>query len=68
VKKYIPDAQITFGKTQMVDPEGKNGLPWLVSGKRAKKDFGFECMPLEKAVLLHINDALLEAGLEPIKG
>jgi nucleoside-diphosphate-sugar epimerase len=68
VKKYIPDAKITFGEKQMVDPEGKSGLPWLVSGKRAKEDFGFECMPLEKAVLLHINDARLEAGLELIKG
>jgi nucleoside-diphosphate-sugar epimerase len=68
VKKYIPGAKITFGKKQMVDPEGRTGLPWLVSGKRAQEDFGFTCMPLEKAVLLHINDARLEAGLKPIKG
>jgi nucleoside-diphosphate-sugar epimerase len=68
VKKYIPDARITFGKKQMVDPEGKTGLPWLVSGQRAKEDFGFTCLPLEKAVLRHINDARLEAGLEPIEG
>jgi nucleoside-diphosphate-sugar epimerase len=68
VKKYIPDAKITFGKKPMMDPEGKFGLPWLVSEKRAKKDFGFSCMPIEKAVLLHINDARLEAGLKPIKG
>jgi nucleoside-diphosphate-sugar epimerase len=68
VKKYLPDAQITFGNKQMVDPEGKSGLPWLVSGKRAQEDFGFTCLPLEKAVLIHINDARLEAGLEPVKG
>jgi nucleoside-diphosphate-sugar epimerase len=68
VKRYLPDAKITFGKKQLVDPEGKTGLPWLVSGQRAKKDFGFTCMPLEKAVLLHINDARLEAGMQPIKG
>jgi UDP-glucose 4-epimerase len=68
VKKYIPDAKITFGKNPMMDPEGKFGLPWLVSEKRAKQDFGFSCMPIEKAVLLHINDARLEAGLKPIKG
>jgi nucleoside-diphosphate-sugar epimerase len=68
VKKYIPDAKITFGKKPMMDPEGKSGLPWLVSEKRAKKDFGFACMPIEKAVLIHINDARLEAGLKPIKG
>jgi nucleoside-diphosphate-sugar epimerase len=68
VKKYIPDAKITFGKKQMVDPEGRTDLPWLVSGKRAQEDFGFTCMPLEKAVRLHINDARLEAGLKPIEG
>ncbi len=68
VKKYLPDAEITFGKKTLVDPEGETGLPWLVSGKRAKDDFGFTCMPLEKAVLIHINDARLEAGLKPIKG
>ena len=68
MKKYIPDAKITFGKNPMMDAEGKFGLPWLVSEKRAKEDFGFSCMPIEKAVLLHINDARLEAGLKPIKG
>jgi nucleoside-diphosphate-sugar epimerase len=68
VKKYIPDAKITFGKQPMMDKEGKFGLPWLVSGERAKKDFGFACLPIEKAVLIHINDARLEAGLEPIQG
>jgi nucleoside-diphosphate-sugar epimerase len=68
VKKYIPDAKITFGKQPMMDKEGRTGLPWLVSEKRAKKDFGFSCMPMEKAVLIHINDAQREAGLKPIKG
>ena len=68
VKKYIPNANITFGDKSMMDPRGKDSLPWLVSMKRAIDAFGFSCMPLEKAVLLHINDARLEAGLEPIKG
>jgi UDP-glucose 4-epimerase len=68
VKKYIPDAKINFGKKKIWDPEGKSGLPWLVSEKLAKKDLGFSCMPIEKAVLIHINDARLEAGLKPIKG
>jgi nucleoside-diphosphate-sugar epimerase len=67
VKKYIPEAKIKFGKQPMMDEEGRFGLPWLVSGKRAKKDFGFTCLPMEKAVLIHINDARLEAGLKPIK-
>jgi UDP-glucose 4-epimerase len=68
VRKYIPDAKISFGKQPMMDPGGRVGLPWRVSMKRAKDDFGFACMPLEKAVLRHINDARLEAGLKPIKG
>jgi nucleoside-diphosphate-sugar epimerase len=66
VHKYVPDAKITFGKKPMVqDP--KDSLPWRVSMKRAKADFGFSCLPLEKAVLLHINDARSEAGLKPVK-
>lgn len=65
VRKYIPDAKITFG-TQ-APPFGRGGLPWKVSMARAKEDFGFSCMPLEEAVLIHINDARLEAGLKPIK-
>jgi len=68
VKKYLPDAKITFGKQPMMDKEGKTGLPWLVSGERAKKDFGFSCLPIEKAVLIHINDARREAGMEEIRG
>jgi nucleoside-diphosphate-sugar epimerase len=66
IKKYIPDAKITFGKT--APPVGmKGGLPWKVSMKNAIKDFGFQCMPIEEAVLIHLNDARLEAGLPPIK-
>jgi nucleoside-diphosphate-sugar epimerase len=69
IKKYIPDAKITFGKKATLGPDSRiGGLPWLVSDKLAKKDFGFTCMPMEKAVLIHINDARLEAGLKPIKG
>jgi len=67
VKRYIPDADIHFGAQPMMDPEGKFGLPWLVSGQRAKDDFGFTCLPLEESVLRHINDARREAGLESIK-
>ena len=66
VKKYIPDAKINFGITK--PPMGRGGLPWKVSMSRAIADFGFDCMPIEKAVLIHINDARLEAGLKPIKG
>jgi nucleoside-diphosphate-sugar epimerase len=68
VRQYIPDAKIIFGKKPMMDKEGKFGLPWLVSGKQAKTDFKFSCMPMEKAVLIHINDARLEAGMKPLRG
>ena len=68
VKRYVPDARIAFGKEPMMDPEGRTGLPWLVSGALSKKDFGFSCMPMEEAVLTHINDARTEAGLKSIKG
>jgi nucleoside-diphosphate-sugar epimerase len=65
VKKFIPDAQITFGTRQ---PPGRGGLPWKVSQARGKEDFGFECMPIEESVLIHINDARTEAGLPLLKG
>ena len=66
VRRYIPDARIEFGnQPQVIDAAGK-GIPWKLSMARAKKDFGFSCMPLEAAVLIHINDARTEAGLKPI--
>jgi len=66
VLKYIPDAKIEFG-AQKPATGGRRGLPWKVSTARAKEEFNFSCMPLEEAVLIHINDARLEAGLEPLK-
>jgi len=65
VRKFIPDAKIEFGTQE--PPFGRGGLPWLVSMEKAKKDFGFECLPIEESVKIHINDARLEAGLEPMK-
>jgi nucleoside-diphosphate-sugar epimerase len=61
VKKFIPDAVITFG----AEPEDCE-LPWRVSCDRAKEDFGFTLMPLEEAVLKHINEARAEVGMEPL--
>lgn len=61
VKKYIPDAVITFGD----EPEDCE-LPWKVSSELAKQDFGFEVTPLDEAVRLHIAEARLEAGLPPL--
>ncbi len=67
IKEYIPDAKISFGK-QPMEQDPRDSLPWKVSMKRAKEDFGFSLMSLEEGVLLHINDARLEAGLKPVKG
>jgi nucleoside-diphosphate-sugar epimerase len=67
IKKFIPEAKIKFGHQAPPPAEAmKNGLPGKVDMNRAKQDLGFEVMPLEEAVLIHINDARLEAGLEPI--
>ena len=68
VKKYIPDATIEFTPTAQAGPPPKGGLPGKASMELAKKDLGFTLMPLEKAVLLHINDARIEAGIGPFKG
>ncbi len=61
VKKYIPEAQITFG-----DESEDCELPWSVNCDLAKQDFGFEVTPLDEAVKLHIAEARLEAGLKPL--
>ncbi|MFC1948974.1 NAD-dependent epimerase/dehydratase family protein [Chloroflexota bacterium] len=62
VKKYIPDAKITVG-----NEERRGGLPAKVSMAIAMEDFGFSCLPIEESVLIHINDARLEAGMELLK-
>jgi UDP-glucose 4-epimerase len=67
VCRYLPDAVIKFGKKPESIDSAKGGLPWQLSMARAMKDYGFSCMPMEAAVLRHINDARLEAGLEPLK-
>jgi UDP-glucose 4-epimerase len=67
VRKYIPDARIEFGRQAPPGDSSRSELPWKVSCARAREDFGFSLMPLEEAVLIHINDARLEAGLKPIK-
>ena len=68
VRRYLPDAKIEFGRQPMIGPGKGALLPWKISCARAKEDFGLTLMPLEKAVLMHINDARLEAGLKPITG
>lgn len=66
VRKYLPGARIEFGNQPPPPESSKGGLPWRVSMARAREDLGFEVMPLEEAVRLHINDARLEAGMEPV--
>jgi nucleoside-diphosphate-sugar epimerase len=65
VKRYIPEAVIEFGDKEA--PPGQRRKPLNVSSARAKADFGFECMPLDQAMRIHINDARLEAGIAPLK-
>jgi UDP-glucose 4-epimerase len=66
VRKYLPEARIEFGHQRPPENPGRFGLPWKASCIRAREDFGFSLMPLEESVLVHINDARLEAGLEPL--
>ncbi|HLB28461.1 MAG TPA: NAD(P)-dependent oxidoreductase [Dehalococcoidales bacterium] len=66
VRKYFPDAKITFGKQAPPADRGKRGIPWKVSSELAKADFGFSLLPLEESVLTIANDARLEAGLPSI--
>ncbi len=67
VRKYLPDARIEFGNQPPKGDPWRTGIPWKLNTARALEDFSFSCMPLEAAVLIHINDARAEAGLEPIK-
>ena len=67
VRKYVPDARIEFGSQAPPANTGKTGIPYIVSMARAKTDLGYSMLSLEKAVLLHMNDARLEAGLPLIK-
>jgi UDP-glucose 4-epimerase len=66
VRKYLPDAAITFGK-ESTPGDPRQGLPGKASMARAREDLGFSLLPLEEAVLRHINDARLDAGLKPIQ-
>jgi len=68
VRRYIPAARIEFGDQAPPPDRGKFGIPWVISSDLARKDLGFELLSLEKAVLVHINDARQEAGLPPMKG
>ncbi len=66
VREYLPHARIEFGGEAPPPGIEKAGLPWRVNMARARQDLGFEMMSLKQAVRLHINDARLEAGLNPV--
>src|SRR4030042_2011205 len=67
VRRYIPDARIKFGSQPLSIDSARGGIPWKLSRARAREDNNFSCMPIEAAVLLHINDARTEAGLKPLE-
>jgi nucleoside-diphosphate-sugar epimerase len=67
VRNYIPDAKIEFGNKPLSIDSARGGIPYMLSMTKAIEDFGFSCMPLEDAVLIHINDARADAGLETLK-
>jgi UDP-glucose 4-epimerase len=66
VLKYIPNASIQFGNQPPPDMS-THGIPYKISMARVKEDLNYTLLPTEEAVLIHINDARLEAGLEPIR-
>ncbi len=66
VKKYLPEAKIEFGPNPEQLDGARGGLPWRLSMERTWQDFGYRPLPIEEAVLVHINDARLEAGLPPL--
>lgn len=67
VRHYIPDAVIEFGSQSLSIDSARGGIPYMLSTDRVKEDFNFSCMPLQEAVLIHINDARREAGLKPLQ-
>jgi len=66
VKEYLPDASIQFGNQPPPDLK-VHGIPYKVSMARVKEELNYSLLPMEEAVLIHINDSRLEAGLEPIR-
>jgi UDP-glucose 4-epimerase len=66
VKKYLPDARIEFSDRPEQMDGARGGIPYRLGMARAREDFGYRPMPLEEAVLIHISDARLDAGLPPL--
>jgi UDP-glucose 4-epimerase len=59
VKKYLPDAEITFDEKARVPA-------WNFNNSRAVKEFGWEIQPVERMVLDEINGTRELAGLPPV--
>jgi nucleoside-diphosphate-sugar epimerase len=59
VKKYLPDAEITFDEKARVPA-------WNFNNSRAVKEFGWQIQPVERMVLDEINGTRQVAGLPPV--
>jgi len=61
VRHWIPDARITFDETRPTTPL----IDWQ-DGRRLEEEIQFKPRPLLAGVRDHINQARLEAGLQPV--
>jgi UDP-glucose 4-epimerase len=61
VRHWVPDAQITFDESKPTTPL----IDWQ-DGRRLEEEIQFKPRPLLEGVRAHINQARLEAGLQPV--
>ena len=61
VKKYLPDAEITFNENARVPA-------WNFDNSRAVKEFDWKIQSVDEMVLDEINGTRKAAGLSPVKG
>jgi UDP-glucose 4-epimerase len=61
VRHWVPDAQITFDESKPTTPL----IDWQ-DGRRLEEEIQFKPRPLLAGVRAHINQARLEAGLQPV--
>ena len=61
VRHWLPDAQITFDESKPTTPL----IDWQ-DGRRLEAEIQFKPRPLIEGVRAHINQARVEAGLQPV--
>ena len=61
VRHWMPNAQITFDESKPTTPL----IDWQ-DGRRLEKEIQFKPRPLLEGVRAHINQARVEAGLQPV--